>query len=76
MYPTLADVMYGTYLPTLSAESVDSLQLVTHIQYVEDPDKCSVLLDIFVMEPQGLTLVFMEAKRMANCQGRLSSHQY
>ena len=26
VYPTLAEVMYSTYLPTLSAESADSLQ--------------------------------------------------
>ena len=44
-----------------------SENITQKIEYVEDHDKRSVLLDILAMEPQGgLTLVFVETKRMAD----------
>ncbi|KDQ06858.1 hypothetical protein BOTBODRAFT_181202 [Botryobasidium botryosum FD-172 SS1] len=44
-----------------------SENITQKIEYVEDPDKRSVLLDILHSEPQGgLTLVFVETKRMAD----------
>ncbi|ORY82560.1 P-loop containing nucleoside triphosphate hydrolase protein [Protomyces lactucae-debilis] len=37
------------------------------VEYVEDPDKRSVLLDILhTLPPNGLTLIFVETKRMAD----------
>ena len=44
-----------------------SENITQKVEYVEDPDKRSVLLDILAMEPRGgLTLVFVETKRMAD----------
>ncbi|EPQ56663.1 DEAD-domain-containing protein [Gloeophyllum trabeum ATCC 11539] len=44
-----------------------SENITQKVEYVEDNDKRSVLLDILVSEPQGgLTLVFVETKRMAD----------
>ncbi|CAE6482534.1 unnamed protein product [Rhizoctonia solani] len=44
-----------------------SENITQKIEYVEDQDKRSVLLDILHSEPQGgLTLVFVETKRMAD----------
>ncbi|KAG8770919.1 DEAD-box ATP-dependent RNA helicase [Ceratobasidium sp. 428] len=44
-----------------------SENITQKIEYVEDHDKRSVLLDILHSEPQGgLTLVFVETKRMAD----------
>jgi ATP-dependent RNA helicase DDX3X len=44
-----------------------SENITQKVEYVEDNDKRSVLLDILAMEPQGgLTLVFVETKRMAD----------
>jgi ATP-dependent RNA helicase DDX3X len=44
-----------------------SENITQKIEYVEDADKRSVLLDILAMEPKGgLTLVFVETKRMAD----------
>jgi ATP-dependent RNA helicase DDX3X len=44
-----------------------SENITQRIEYVEDNDKRSVLLDILHSEPQGgLTLVFVETKRMAD----------
>jgi ATP-dependent RNA helicase DDX3X len=44
-----------------------SENITQKIEYVEDMDKRSVLLDILAMEPKGgLTLVFVETKRMAD----------
>ncbi|KAF9785242.1 DEAD-domain-containing protein [Thelephora terrestris] len=44
-----------------------SENITQKIEYVEDPDKRSVLLDILAMEPRGgLTLVFVETKRSAD----------
>lgn len=44
-----------------------SENITQKIEYVEDNDKRSVLLDILHSEPQGgLTLVFVETKRMAD----------
>jgi ATP-dependent RNA helicase DDX3X len=44
-----------------------SENITQKIEYVEDQDKRSVLLDILAMEPKGgLTLVFVETKRMAD----------
>ena len=44
-----------------------SENITQKIEYVEDHDKRSVLLDILAMEPKGgLTLVFVETKRMAD----------
>ncbi|KAF9649211.1 ATP-dependent RNA helicase ded-1 [Thelephora ganbajun] len=44
-----------------------SENITQKVEYVEDQDKRSVLLDLLAMEPQGgLTLVFVETKRMAD----------
>ncbi|KDQ50739.1 hypothetical protein JAAARDRAFT_141462 [Jaapia argillacea MUCL 33604] len=44
-----------------------SENITQKIEYVEDADKRSVLLDILLTEPKGgLTLVFVETKRMAD----------
>ena len=44
-----------------------SENITQKVEYVEDHDKRSVLLDILAMEPRGgLTLVFVETKRMAD----------
>ncbi|TFK51997.1 DEAD-domain-containing protein [Heliocybe sulcata] len=44
-----------------------SENITQKVEYVEDADKRSVLLDILVSEPKGgLTLVFVETKRMAD----------
>ena len=44
-----------------------SENITQKVEYVEENDKRSVLLDILAMEPQGgLTLVFVETKRMAD----------
>src|SRR5437763_6853774 len=44
-----------------------SENITQKIEYVEDNDKRSVLLDIIASEaPGGLTLVFVETKRMAD----------
>ena len=64
---TLVDDFLNDYI-SLSAGSVGSTsENITHkVEYVEDQDKRSVLLDILATDPQGgLTLVFVETKRMA-----------
>lgn len=43
-----------------------SENITQKIEYVEDPDKRSVLLDILHTHGQGLTLIFVETKRMAD----------
>lgn len=43
-----------------------SENITQKIEYVEDPDKRSVLLDILSSNKGGLTLVFVETKRMAD----------
>uniref|UniRef100_A0A060TIN1 RNA helicase n=1 Tax=Blastobotrys adeninivorans TaxID=409370 RepID=A0A060TIN1_BLAAD len=43
-----------------------SENITQRIEYVEDEDKKSVLLDILASGEQGLTLVFVETKRMAD----------
>lgn len=44
-----------------------SENITQKIEYVEDPDKRSVLLDILhTLPPHGLTLIFVETKRMAD----------
>lgn len=43
-----------------------SENITQRIEYVEDEDKKSVLLDILASGDQGLTLVFVETKRMAD----------
>ena len=43
-----------------------SENITQKIEYVEDDDKKSVLLDILASGDQGLTLVFVETKRMAD----------
>ena len=44
-----------------------SENITQKVEYVEDHDKRSVLLDILAIEPEGgLTLVFVETKRMAD----------
>lgn len=54
-----------------------SENITQKIEYVEDHDKRSVLLDILAMEPLGgLTLVFVETKRMADilCDYLIANH--
>lgn len=43
-----------------------SENITQRVEYVEDDDKKSVLLDILASGDQGLTLVFVETKRMAD----------
>jgi ATP-dependent RNA helicase DDX3X len=43
-----------------------SENITQKIEYVEDPDKRSVLLDILHTHGAGLTLIFVETKRMAD----------
>ena len=43
-----------------------SENITQKVEYVEDPDKRSVLLDILNTHSQGLTLIFVETKRMAD----------
>ncbi|EJD07433.1 ATP-dependent RNA helicase ded-1 [Fomitiporia mediterranea MF3/22] len=43
-----------------------SENITQKIEYVEDPDKRSVLLDILASQPSGLTLIFVETKKMAD----------
>lgn len=43
-----------------------SENITQKIEYVEDADKRSVLLDILASQPGGLTLIFVETKRMAD----------
>ncbi len=43
-----------------------SENITQKIEYVEDPDKRSVLLDLLASNQTGLTLVFVETKRMAD----------
>lgn len=43
-----------------------SENITQSVEYVEDPDKRSVLLDILHTHGAGLTLVFVETKRMAD----------
>ena len=43
-----------------------SENITQKIEYVEDQDKRSVLLDILASQPGGLTLIFVETKRMAD----------
>lgn len=43
-----------------------SENITQHIEYVEDHDKRSALLDLLSAEAGGLTLVFVETKRMAD----------
>ncbi|OCH96360.1 ATP-dependent RNA helicase ded-1 [Obba rivulosa] len=43
-----------------------SENITQKIEYVEDPDKRSVLLDVLSAHTGGLTLVFVETKRMAD----------
>ena len=43
-----------------------SENITQSIEYVEDPDKRSVLLDILHTHGAGLTLIFVETKRMAD----------
>ena len=44
-----------------------SENITQKVEYVEDPDKRSVLLDILhTLPPNGLTLIFVETKRMAD----------
>lgn len=43
-----------------------SENITQKIEYVEDPDKRSVLLDILHTHQGGLTLIFVETKRMAD----------
>ena len=55
-----------------------SENITQKIEYVEDDDKRSVLLDILYSMPQGgLTLIFVETKRMADMlEGFLVQSQY
>ncbi|EMD39189.1 hypothetical protein CERSUDRAFT_81950 [Gelatoporia subvermispora B] len=43
-----------------------SENITQKVEYVEDPDKRSVLLDVLSAHDGGLTLVFVETKRMAD----------
>ncbi|ETW79246.1 hypothetical protein HETIRDRAFT_410995 [Heterobasidion irregulare TC 32-1] len=43
-----------------------SENITQKIEYVEDSDKRSVLLDILAVQSTGLTLIFVETKRMAD----------
>lgn len=43
-----------------------SENITQKVEYVEDPDKRSVLLDILHTHGSGLTLIFVETKRMAD----------
>jgi len=43
-----------------------SENITQKVEYVEDTDKRSVLLDVLSMHGEGLTLVFVETKRMAD----------
>ncbi|GAA5994170.1 hypothetical protein JCM5350_006341 [Sporobolomyces pararoseus] len=55
-----------------------SENITQKIEYVEDDDKRSVLLDIlFALPPGGLTLVFVETKRMADLlEGFLAQNNF
>lgn len=55
-----------------------SENITQKIEYVEDEDKRSVLLDIlYALPPGGLTLIFVETKRMADMlEGFLSQNQF
>ncbi|GAA6064540.1 hypothetical protein JCM10212_005644 [Sporobolomyces blumeae] len=55
-----------------------SENITQKIEYVEDEDKRSVLLDIlFALPPGGLTLVFVETKRMADLlEGFLAQNNF
>jgi len=55
-----------------------SENITQKIEYVEDEDKRSVLLDIlFALPPGGLTLVFVETKRMADMlEGFLAQNNF
>lgn len=54
-----------------------SENITQKVEYVEDEDKRSVLLDIlFALPPGGLTLIFVETKRMADMlEGFLQQNQ-
>ena len=43
-----------------------SENITQRVEFVEDHDKRSLLLDVISAEPDGLTLVFVETKRMAD----------
>ncbi|GAA5969248.1 hypothetical protein JCM11641_007525 [Rhodosporidiobolus odoratus] len=55
-----------------------SENITQKIEYVEDDDKRSVLLDIlFALPPGGLTLIFVETKRMADTlEGFLAQNNF
>ncbi|GAA5834938.1 hypothetical protein JCM11251_002066 [Rhodosporidiobolus azoricus] len=55
-----------------------SENITQKIEYVEDDDKRSVLLDIlFALPPGGLTLIFVETKRMADLlEGFLAQNNF
>ncbi|GAA5897286.1 hypothetical protein JCM6882_001848 [Rhodosporidiobolus microsporus] len=55
-----------------------SENITQKIEYVEDEDKRSVLLDIlFALPPGGLTLIFVETKRMADTlEGFLAQNNF
>lgn len=52
-----------------------SENITQHILYVEDEEKKSVLLDLLSSGDQGLTLVFVETKRMADALCDFLIHQ-
>ncbi|ORY75027.1 P-loop containing nucleoside triphosphate hydrolase protein [Leucosporidium creatinivorum] len=55
-----------------------SENITQKVEYVEDEDKRSVLLDIlYALPPGGLTLIFVETKRMADMlEGFLQQNQF